>query len=161
MPAYVDYMSKCGDLELNQNFNDYNWCYSYFVKVKKYWPQTICYHLNFVFRFALKNNLPLLEYVTLPRTGALEAILNVLGPHAGSVDLSLVDDLAGQGKILFPSCESWGYYFRYKADTSQLGIFNVIHNIAGGLRWRLRATYISNNGKIGPFLKKNNGKTYT
>lgn len=47
-------------------------------------------------RFALKNNLPLLEYVTLPRTGALEAILNVLGPHAGSVDLSLVDDFAGQ-----------------------------------------------------------------
>ena len=51
----------------------------------------------FIFRFALKNNLPLLNYVTLPRTGALEAILNVLGPHAGSVDLSLVDDLAGQG----------------------------------------------------------------
>ena len=47
-------------------------------------------------RFALKNNLPLLEYVTLPRTGALEAILNVLGPHAGSVDLSLVEDMAGQ-----------------------------------------------------------------
>jgi hypothetical protein len=46
----------------------------------------------------LKNNLPLLENVTLPRTGALEAILNVLGPHAGSVDLSLVDDLAGHGK---------------------------------------------------------------
>ena len=40
--------------------------------------------------------MPLLEYVTLPRTGALEAILNVLGPHAGSVDLSLVEDMAGQ-----------------------------------------------------------------
>jgi len=38
----------------------------------------------------------MLEYVTLPRTGALEAILNVLGPHAGSVDLSLVEDMAGQ-----------------------------------------------------------------
>jgi len=43
----------------------------------------------------LKNSLPLLEYVTLPRTGALEAILNVVGPHAGSVDLSLVEDFAG------------------------------------------------------------------
>lgn len=31
----------------------------------------------------------------MPRTGALEAILNVLGPHAGSVDLSLVEDFAG------------------------------------------------------------------
>jgi hypothetical protein len=52
-------------------------------------------------RFAAKNNLPLLEHVTLPRTGALEAILNVLGPHAGSVDLSLVEDFAGiqEGKF--------------------------------------------------------------
>lgn len=34
------------------------------------------------FRFAKKNDLPLLEYCTLPRTGALEVILNVLGPNA-------------------------------------------------------------------------------
>jgi len=42
-----------------------------------------------------------LEYVTLPRTGALEAILNILGPHAGSVDLSLVEDFAGSQAGLF------------------------------------------------------------
>ena len=35
--------------------------------------------LNF-FRFALKNDLPLLEYCTLPRTGALEIIMQVIGP---------------------------------------------------------------------------------
>ena len=32
------------------------------------------------FRFALKNDLPLLEYCTLPRTGALEVIMQVIGP---------------------------------------------------------------------------------
>jgi len=31
-------------------------------------------------RFAKKNDLPMLEYCTLPRTGALEVILDVLGP---------------------------------------------------------------------------------
>jgi hypothetical protein len=45
-------------------------------------------------RFALKMNFPQLEYVTLPRTGALEAILNILGPHAGSIDLSLVESFS-------------------------------------------------------------------
>ena len=33
-------------------------------------------------RFALKNGLPLLEYCTLPRTGALEIIMQVLGPES-------------------------------------------------------------------------------
>ena len=31
-------------------------------------------------RFAQKNGLPLLEYCTLPRTGALEIIMQILGP---------------------------------------------------------------------------------
>ncbi len=34
------------------------------------------------FSFAKKNDLPNLDYCTLPRTGALEAILEVLGPEA-------------------------------------------------------------------------------
>lgn len=34
----------------------------------------------YIFRFALKNDLPLLEYCTLPRTGALEVIMQVIGP---------------------------------------------------------------------------------
>ena len=37
------------------------------------------------FRFAKKNDLPMLEYCTLPRTGALEVILDVLGPRATKV----------------------------------------------------------------------------
>ena len=36
-------------------------------------------------RFALKNGLPLLEYCTLPRTGALEIIMQVLGPDSVGV----------------------------------------------------------------------------
>ena len=37
------------------------------------------------FRFALKNDLPLLEYCTLPRTGALEVIMQVIGPEEKDV----------------------------------------------------------------------------
>lgn len=33
-------------------------------------------------RYATKNNLPILENVTLPRIGALKAIMEVLPPHA-------------------------------------------------------------------------------
>lgn len=32
--------------------------------------------------YALKNNLPLLNYVSLPRVGALQAIMSTLGPHS-------------------------------------------------------------------------------
>lgn len=35
-------------------------------------------------RFAEKNNLPVLEYVTLPRVGAMKAIADVLGPSSSS-----------------------------------------------------------------------------
>jgi len=34
----------------------------------------------FSFRFALKNNLPVLERVSLPRVGALQAIVDTVGP---------------------------------------------------------------------------------
>ena len=34
----------------------------------------------FLFRFANKNNLPLLNHVTLPRNGAMKTIIDVLGP---------------------------------------------------------------------------------
>jgi len=34
----------------------------------------------FSFRFAQKNNLPVLEYVSLPRVGALQAIVDTVGP---------------------------------------------------------------------------------
>lgn len=33
-------------------------------------------------RYAAKNNLPDLEYVSLPRVGALKAIFSVLAPHS-------------------------------------------------------------------------------
>ena len=36
--------------------------------------------LFYSLRFAEKNGLPLLEYCTLPRTGALEIIMQVIGP---------------------------------------------------------------------------------
>lgn len=39
-------------------------------------------------RFAEKNKLPMLEHCTLPRTGALEVILKVLGPNAYSGNYS-------------------------------------------------------------------------
>ena len=39
-----------------------------------------------IFRFALKNDLPLLEYCTLPRTGALEVIMQVIGPDQKSLN---------------------------------------------------------------------------
>jgi hypothetical protein len=34
----------------------------------------------FSFRFARKNNLPVLEYVSLPRVGALQTIVDTVGP---------------------------------------------------------------------------------
>ena len=37
-------------------------------------------YLSNIFRFAKKNDLAMLEYCTLPRTGALEVILDILGP---------------------------------------------------------------------------------
>ena len=39
-----------------------------------------------ILRFALKNDLPLLEYCTLPRTGALEVIMQVIGPEKKDMD---------------------------------------------------------------------------
>lgn len=33
-------------------------------------------------RYAQKNNLPLLNNVSLPRVGALQAIMNTVGPHS-------------------------------------------------------------------------------
>lgn len=45
----------------------------------------LCTYFTFFsqrFRFAKQNDLPLLEYCTLPRTGALEVILDVLGGRA-------------------------------------------------------------------------------
>ena len=36
------------------------------------------------YRFAKKNDLPTLEYCTLPRTGALEVIFDVLGPTSSA-----------------------------------------------------------------------------
>lgn len=33
-------------------------------------------------KYAQKNNLPLLNYVSLPRVGALQAIMNTVGPHS-------------------------------------------------------------------------------
>lgn len=33
-----------------------------------------------LFRYAIKNNLPLLEHVTLPRLGAFSAIIDELSP---------------------------------------------------------------------------------
>jgi lysophosphatidylglycerol acyltransferase 1 len=35
----------------------------------------------FLFRFALKNNLPVLQHVTLPRVGALQTIVDTVGPE--------------------------------------------------------------------------------
>jgi hypothetical protein len=35
---------------------------------------------SFLFRFALKNNLPVLQHVSLPRVGALQAIVDTVGP---------------------------------------------------------------------------------
>lgn len=43
----------------------------------------------FIFRFALKNNLPLLEHCTIPRTGAMEVIMETLGPPANSSSASV------------------------------------------------------------------------
>ncbi|XP_055925293.1 acyl-CoA:lysophosphatidylglycerol acyltransferase 1-like isoform X2 [Argiope bruennichi] len=37
-------------------------------------------------KYATKNNFPILEHVTLPRVGAMEVILNTLGPHANLKD---------------------------------------------------------------------------
>ena len=34
-----------------------------------------------MFRFAEKNNLPKLEYVSLPRAGAMKIIMEEVGPH--------------------------------------------------------------------------------
>jgi hypothetical protein len=52
-------------------------------------------------RFALKNGLPLLEYCTLPRTGALEIIMQVLGPESDGFDSQkmsrTVSNLQSQG----------------------------------------------------------------
>ena len=54
-----------------------------------------------IFRFAKKNDLPMLEHCTLPRTGALEVILDILGPNqkngfsansSGGNSLQLQDD---------------------------------------------------------------------
>lgn len=36
--------------------------------------------LDFVYRYAMKNNLPILNYVTLPRLGAFHAIIDELTP---------------------------------------------------------------------------------
>ena len=48
------------------------------------------------FRYAKKNDLPMLEYCTLPRTGALEVILDILGPvnkvNNGFANSNLQDD---------------------------------------------------------------------
>ena len=51
------------------------------------------------FRFALKNDLPLLEYCTLPRTGALEVIMQVIGPEEKDVthQKSLSDKVSQKG----------------------------------------------------------------
>jgi lysophosphatidylglycerol acyltransferase 1 len=38
----------------------------------------------FSFRFALKNNLPVLEHVSLPRVGALQTIVDTVGPGRNS-----------------------------------------------------------------------------
>lgn len=42
-------------------------------------------------RYAKKNNLPILEYVTLPRVGAMQTIYDVVGPtqNNNSVDHQL------------------------------------------------------------------------
>jgi hypothetical protein len=37
-----------------------------------------------LFRFALKNNLPVLKHVSLPRVGALQAIVDTVGPEKSS-----------------------------------------------------------------------------
>jgi lysophosphatidylglycerol acyltransferase 1 len=34
-----------------------------------------------LFRFALKNNLPVLQHVSLPRVGALQTIVDTVGPE--------------------------------------------------------------------------------
>lgn len=39
-------------------------------------------------RYAMKNNLPLLQYVTLPRIGAIKTIIEELGPGQDSSDLA-------------------------------------------------------------------------
>jgi hypothetical protein len=36
------------------------------------------------FRFALKNNLPVLQHVSLPRVGALQTIVDTVGPEKSS-----------------------------------------------------------------------------
>jgi hypothetical protein len=38
----------------------------------------------FPFRFALKNNLPVLQHVSLPRVGALQTIVDTVGPEKNS-----------------------------------------------------------------------------
>ena len=53
----------------------------------------------FIERFAKKNDLPMLEYCTLPRTGALEVILEVLGPDAKSSTNGVANNIQAQGGI--------------------------------------------------------------
>lgn len=38
----------------------------------------------FLLRFALKNNLPVLQHVSLPRVGALQTIVDTVGPEKNS-----------------------------------------------------------------------------
>lgn len=38
----------------------------------------------FLFRFAIKNNLPILQHVSLPRVGALQTIVDIVGPQKSS-----------------------------------------------------------------------------
>ena len=57
------------------------------------------FKLFFFFRFAKKNDLPNLEYCTLPRTGALEAILEVLGPNAANTNGAASSSSLNNGQL--------------------------------------------------------------
>jgi len=51
-------------------------------------------------KFAKKNDLPCLEHCTLPRTGALEVILDVLGPNAKTTNNGFANSCQGQQQAL-------------------------------------------------------------
>ena len=52
-------------------------------------------------QFAKKNDLPLLEHCTLPRTGALDVIMDVLGPNSQLADVKKMDKIVDM-TVAFP-----------------------------------------------------------
>ncbi|GBO32966.1 Acyl-CoA:lysophosphatidylglycerol acyltransferase 1, partial [Araneus ventricosus] len=69
-------------------------------------------------KYATKNNFPILEHVTLPRIGAMELILNTLGPHANLKD-TIDEDVSLLREVIENISDLLEFISKYHSETDE------------------------------------------